>query len=132
LDAEKIAQAAGISTSQVFAHESGDTIDIGRFTVEVLHTPGHTPGSCCFKVEKALFSGDTLFVQGCGRTDLEGGDSDKMFNTLMACISKLPGDLMVYPGHPYGGEKAILSQMRESNQLLQIKDLNTWRRLQGP
>jgi len=76
----------------------GDKVEIGGITVEVIHTPGHTPGCVTLKAEDILFTGDTLFRSSIGRTDLEGGD----FGTLMRSLKKigaLEGDLRVLPGH---------------------------------
>jgi len=78
--------------------KEGDEIKVGALTFKVLETPGHSPGSVCFLCGEALFSGDTLFMGSCGRTDLPGGD----MRTLLASLRKLamlPGDYEVYPGH---------------------------------
>ncbi len=131
LDAAKVAQNAGLLESKIVAHESGDKILIGKTTIEVIHTPGHTPGSCCFKTAETLFGGDTLFVQGCGRTDMPDSNSNDMFKSLNQTLAKLPGELMLYPGHAYGGEKELLSQVRLTNPFLQVNDLKTWQKYQG-
>ena len=65
-----------------------------------MHTPGHTPGSQCFLVEGRLISGDTLFLEGCGRTDLPGSDPGLMYDSLQR-LATLPGDTVVFPGHRY-------------------------------
>jgi glyoxylase-like metal-dependent hydrolase (beta-lactamase superfamily II) len=67
--------------------------------VQVLHTPGHTEGSCVFLVGEDLFSGDTLFYRGIGRTDLPGGSFDKIVFSIKERLYALPGDTVVYPGH---------------------------------
>lgn len=82
-------------------HHGGDQIKLGDTLIEVLHTPGHTPGSACYHVGENLIAGDTLFVFGCGRCDLAGGDPNQMFNTLKRIRSDLPGDTILYPGHNY-------------------------------
>ena len=69
--------------------------------IEVLHTPGHTPGSACYHVGENLIAGDTLFVFGCGRCDLAGGDPNEMFTTLKRIKTELPGETILYPGHNY-------------------------------
>jgi hydroxyacylglutathione hydrolase len=79
----------------------GEKISLGETEVEFLHTPGHTPGSQCLRVGNYLVTGDTLFVGGCGRTDLPGGDAPTLFKTLQK-ISTLPGNLVICPGHDYG------------------------------
>ena len=80
----------------------------------VLHTPGHTPGSVCLICEDAMFSGDTLFADSCGRTDLPGGD----WATILASLGRLkelPGNYRVFPGH---GEDTTLAQERQYNPYL--------------
>ena len=131
-EVEGVRQLTGISTSDIVAHSSGDVVKAGEVEVECLHTPGHTPGSQCFRCKGALISGDTLFLQGCGRVDLPGGDSDEMYRTLSQRLSTLPGDLTLYPGHDYGSHPhATLDAVRRSNPVLQVPDLETWRRQRG-
>jgi len=76
----------------------GSKYPLGRQTVEVLHTPGHTPGSVCLRIGNALFTGDTLFEGDCGRCDLPGGDYKAMLQSLRF-LASLEGDYNVYPGH---------------------------------
>ncbi|MFH1619513.1 MAG: MBL fold metallo-hydrolase [bacterium] len=76
------------------------SIKAGGLVIEVLHTPGHTPGSCCYMAEKNLFTGDTLFIGECGRVDLEGSSQRKMRESL-AKLASLPDDTKVFPGHAY-------------------------------
>ena len=75
-------------------------MQVGAVGVRLLHTPGHTPGSQCFVVGDNLVSGDTLFIEGCGRTDLPGADPDEMYTSLQR-LASLPGRLMLWPGHHY-------------------------------
>ncbi len=82
----------------VHYYKDGDTVQLGSLTIEVLGTPGHTPGSVTLKVEDALFTGDTLFAGSCGRTDFMGGSQKEMMKSLYR-LSQLPGDYAVYPGH---------------------------------
>jgi glyoxylase-like metal-dependent hydrolase (beta-lactamase superfamily II) len=77
----------------------GDEIAFGRHRLKVLHTPGHTKGSCCFHVEGALFSGDTLFRGSVGRTDLPGGDFDEEAQSIRSRLYVLDPDTAVHPGH---------------------------------
>ena len=79
-----------------------DIIQVGNLSIKVLHTPGHTPGSCCFLTEGHLFTGDTLFVGAVGRTDLAGGSLDTLLESLEKKIIKLPPDTQIWPGHDYG------------------------------
>jgi glyoxylase-like metal-dependent hydrolase (beta-lactamase superfamily II) len=80
----------------------GDTLQIGRLSVEVIHTPGHTPGSVCFLVRGNLFTGDTLFVGAVGRTDLTGSSLDILLKSLEERLLVLPPKTIVWPGHDYG------------------------------
>jgi len=82
-------------------HHGGDSIRIGKMEIEILHTPGHTPGSACYHLGSDLIAGDTLFVFGCGRCDLQGGDPEQMFITLKRIKSELPGNTILHPGHNY-------------------------------
>lgn len=80
----------------------GDTIRCGDGSLEVMHTPGHTPGSLCFQLtggNPLLFSGDTLFRRSIGRTDLWGGSTPQILRSIRERLFTLPGDLMVLPGH---------------------------------
>ncbi len=80
----------------------GDNLEVDRITIKVIHTPGHTPDSICLLINKKLITGDTLFVGECGRTDLPGGSSMDMYNSLFSKLMKLDDDIEVYPGHDYG------------------------------
>ena len=115
LEADGIRKVTGLSASDLKPHDSGDCIRVGEIEVELLHTPGHTPGSACFRVKDALLAGDTLFLQGCGRVDLPGGDPDEMRRTLTQRLARLPNELVLYPGHAYGGEHAPLAEVRRIN-----------------
>ena len=98
LEAEGVKKVTGVSDTDLNIVESGDHLTIGENDIEFLHTPGHTPGSQCFKVNNNLVSGDTLFVQGCGRVDLPGSNSEDMFHSLQK-LSALPNETILYPGH---------------------------------
>lgn len=82
--------------------KDGDCIKVGNLAVEVIHTPGHTPGSSCFLVEGNLFTGDTLFVGDVGRTDLTGGSLDLLLKSIKEKILVLPPETVIRPGHDYG------------------------------
>jgi len=81
--------------------EEGQTIVVGDFHLEVVHTPGHTPGSICLlgRKEKVIFTGDTLFAEGVGRTDLPGGCEQELWSSLQEKLLPLDGDFTIYPGH---------------------------------
>ncbi|MDO4482856.1 MAG: MBL fold metallo-hydrolase [Clostridia bacterium] len=76
----------------------GDTVEAAGLTLKVLHTPGHTPGGVCYQLEDLLFTGDTMFEVGYGRTDLPGGDEDTLFASLRK-VYPLSKTHTIYPGH---------------------------------
>ena len=82
--------------------EDGDEIMIGKTALRMIHTPGHTPGCICVYAEGHLFTGDTLFVGGTGRTDLPGGSIKKLLESIQNKILTLPDETRVWPGHDYG------------------------------
>ncbi|MFF0542236.1 MBL fold metallo-hydrolase [Nocardia thailandica] len=124
-----VAQVTGIAPSELTGHEHGDKVSVGAIDIELLHTPGHTPGSQCFLVDNRLVAGDTLFVDGCGRTDFPGGDSDEMFRSLRY-LAGLDGNPVVYPGHWYSQEpSAPLSTIRENNYVMRPQTLEQWQML---
>jgi len=101
-----------------------ERIAIGSIEVECILTPGHTPGCQCFYVPGHLITGDTLFVHGCGRCDLPGGDAKQMYNSLYNIIKKLPDETITYPGHLYGrSTTATLKIQKETNPYLQSSSL---------
>ncbi len=109
----------------------GDHLFVGDITLTVLLTPGHTPGGICILVNnKALLTGDTLFIGDCGRTDLPGGSLDEMFHSLQNKIKKLPDHLMVYPGHDYGDNPCdILGNQKKTNKTLRAKTLQEFSKI---
>lgn len=94
----------------------GDIIRVGNVELKVIHTPGHTPGSVCLYADKNLFTGDTLFVQGVGRTDLPGGSLDVLIKSVKEKILALPDDTVIWPGHDYGDtpSSTLLTEKREN------------------
>ena len=80
----------------------GDIIEAGALKIEVIHTPGHTPGSVCYLTGENLFSGDTLFVGAAGRTDLIGGSLNTLINSIEKRLIVLPKHTIIWPGHDYG------------------------------
>ena len=117
-EAKAVEQSTGIPASRLTLHEDGAFVNAGDLKMQILHTPGHTAGSCCWLTEGALFSGDTLFLQGCGRVDLPGGDAREMRESLMVRLSKVPDSFVLYPGHAYGGASALMSDVRRTNRSL--------------
>ena len=102
-------------------------LKLGDLTIRFLHTPGHTPGSQCFWVEDNLISGDTLFIEGCGRCDLKGGDPAAMYESLTKVILPLAGDTALYPGHNYADHStSSLREEKEKNPYLCFSDLESF------
>lgn len=99
----------------------GDKISLGETEIEFLHTPGHTPGSQCIRVGNNLVTGDTLFIGGCGRSDLPGGNPIDLFRSLHK-ISKMPADLQLCPGHDYGAvRRRSLGEEAKENPYLNLE-----------
>ncbi|MBN1870551.1 MAG: MBL fold metallo-hydrolase [Candidatus Omnitrophica bacterium] len=97
-------------------------IKIGNIEIECLLTPGHTPGGQCFKHKNVLITGDTLFIDGCGRCDLPGGDAGEMYKTLYTKIMSLPDDTLLFTGHNYGPVPfATLGEQKNTNLYLQCQ-----------
>lgn len=79
--------------------EDGDILKFGNYEVKVIHTPGHTQGGVCYLIDGKLFSGDTIFRESVGRTDLEGGDFNQVVDSISNKIFTLPNETVIYPGH---------------------------------
>ena len=100
-------------------------------SVELVHTPGHTPGSQCLLVDGRLVSGDTLFLDGCGRTDLPGGDPEAMYDSLQR-LAALPDGTVVFPGHRYSiPSSATMSSIREQNYVFKPSSKEQWMTMFG-
>jgi glyoxylase-like metal-dependent hydrolase (beta-lactamase superfamily II) len=125
-EADFVRRTAGISASDVVAHDSGDVVHVGAIPIQMLHTPGHTPGSQCFLVDGRLVAGDTLFLEGCGRTDLPGSDPAAMYESLQR-LTALPDDVVVYPGHKYSAASiATMGAVKEVNYVLKPTSREQW------
>ncbi len=131
LEKPGVLKATGLSQSDIVAHESGDIVKAGDVEIELLHTPGHTPGSLCFRVKDSLISGDTLFLRGCGRVDLPGGDVEEMFRTIKNRFSTIDNKTIVFPGHAYGGDHGSMDHLRKTNPVFNYLDLKSFKRLFG-
>jgi hydroxyacylglutathione hydrolase len=107
------------------AVDDGDIIRVGNVPIKVIYTPGHTPDSICLLVDnKKLLTGDTLFVGECGRTDLPGGNSRSMYDSLFNKLLRLDDDVEVYPGHDYGLKpSSTIGEEKRSNYTLQPRSL---------
>lgn len=122
-----VERSAGIGRDCLVGHHSGDTVQVGAVAVELLHTPGHTPGSQCFLVEGCLVSGDTLFLDGCGRTDLPGSDPEAMYESLTQRLARVPDDAVLYPGHRYSlASSATMASVRSDNAVLVPRTVEAW------
>ena len=99
--------------------KDGEIIRVGKVSLKVLHTPGHSPGGMCLYGEGMVFTGDTLFVGGLGRTDLPGGSWQVMLNSIRTKLLILPDETIVYPGHNYGpSPKSTIKNERLYNTFL--------------
>ena len=96
-----VKRVTGASDSDLVLHASGDMLTVGAVPITLIHTPGHTPGSQCFFVDGRLVAGDTLFLDGCGRTDLPGGDPGALYESLTQKLAVVPDDAVLFPGHMY-------------------------------
>lgn len=107
-----------------------DTLNIGNVNLKFISTPGHTPGGICIIVDdKAIITGDTLFIGDCGRCDLPGGSLHQMFQSLQK-IKKLPDDLIVYPGHNYGDKPFdTLGNQKKTNKTLLAQSLEEFSKI---
>jgi glyoxylase-like metal-dependent hydrolase (beta-lactamase superfamily II) len=121
-----VAEMTGAPVSSLVPHYDDDVVQIGAVKVRLLHTPGHTPGSQCFLVGDNLVSGDTLFIDGCGRTDLPGADPDAMYTSLQR-LASLPGRVVLWPGHHYSPAAAApLEDVKRTNAVLARMSREQW------
>lgn len=113
---------SGYRCENLVVSRPGDTLKIGEHVeVTMMHTPGHTPGSTCYRVADGVVAGDTLFVDGCGRCDFVGGNPQQMYETLEMMMERLPADARLYPGHDYGATPTdSLEGQRKTNPYLQF------------
>lgn len=125
-EAALISRVTGLEASQVVAHHGGDRVTVGAVELELLHTPGHTPGSQCFLVDGMLVAGDTLFLDGCGRTDLPGSDAAAMYDSLQR-LAALPDSTVIYPGHRYSvASTGTLAAVKETNMVFKPQSKEAW------
>ncbi|WP_018870842.1 MULTISPECIES: MBL fold metallo-hydrolase [unclassified Thioalkalivibrio] len=114
----------GRDLEQPQLHHGGDRFMLGDTEIRLLHTPGHTPGSTCFHMPAGddLITGDTLFVFGCGRCDLHGGDPEQMFHTLKGLREGLPEHTCIHPGHNYAEKpESTLAEEEEGNPFMHFE-----------
>ena len=112
---EWMERTSGVGADHLVAHSPGDVVTVGGVEVKLVHTPGHTPGSQCFLVDGRLVAGDTLFLDGCGRTDLPGSDPVAMAESLRL-LHRVDDEVVLYPGHRYSvASCATMGSVKQSN-----------------
>ncbi|MSO88110.1 MAG: MBL fold metallo-hydrolase [Acidimicrobiia bacterium] len=122
-----VMKVTNCAESDLVAHTSGERVMVGQIPIELIHTPGHTPGSQCFLVNGCLVSGDTLFLEGCGRTDLPGGDPAALYDSLTHKLAKVPDDTVLFPGHLYSPEpSATMAETRRWNYVFTPTSEQEW------
>jgi glyoxylase-like metal-dependent hydrolase (beta-lactamase superfamily II) len=126
-EAEWVQKATDVGAEHLTTHSSGDTVMVGEIPITLIHTPGHTPGSQCFLVDGKLVAGDTLFLDGCGRTDLPGGDPEQMYLSLTQRLAQVPDDAVLYPGHLYSEKpSASMAETRSRNVVFRPTTAEQW------
>jgi len=124
-EAEGTKRVSGLSDSDLVQVEAGDIAKISHLEIKFLHTPGHTPGSQCFLVAGNLISGDTLFVNSCGRVDLPGSDPKAMYYSLNHTLRNLDDSTVVYPGHAYSSESSTnIADQKRHNMYMRFNNLD--------
>ncbi|MBK1619309.1 hypothetical protein CKO42_12850 [Lamprobacter modestohalophilus] len=104
-------------------HHDGDRIRLGATEITCIATPGHSPGGACYQLPGQLFTGDTLFVYGCGRCDLPGGDPEQMFQSLQRLKAEIPDETTLLPGHHYAAATtSTMGEQRRANPFLHFND----------
>ena len=104
-------------------HHGGDELLLGDTSITMLHTPGHTPGSACYQLGNEIITGDTLFVFGCGRCDMNGGSPEDMFVTLKNMKQRLPEDMLIHPGHNYSVKQTCtFGEQFDGNPFMHYED----------
>lgn len=131
-EAELVDKVTGVGHDNLITHSSGDKITVGSIEIELIHTPGHTPGSQCFLVQDRLVAGDTLFLDGCGRTDLPGGDPRQMYESLITRLAKVPDTATLFPGHLYSPKPSqSMGETREHNYVFAPSSAEQWMAMFG-
>ena len=131
-EAELVDKVTQVGQKNLVSHESGDKISVGSIDIELIHTPGHTPGSQCFLVDDRLVAGDTLFLDGCGRTDLPGGDPRQMYESLTKRLAKVPDHATLFPGHLYSPKSSqSMGDTRQHNYVFAPNSPEQWMAMFG-
>ncbi|HLD74005.1 MAG TPA: MBL fold metallo-hydrolase [Bdellovibrionota bacterium] len=119
-----------VGEGNLHAVESGDILTLGKTNIRFIHTPGHTPGSQCFHVDDNLISGDTLFINGCGRCDLPGSNPEQMYESLHTKLMKLKDETILYPGHNYAATPtSTIAEEKKNNPYMIRESLQDFLRL---
>jgi glyoxylase-like metal-dependent hydrolase (beta-lactamase superfamily II) len=127
-----VERTTGVGASHLVSHDSGDVVRVGSVEVELIHTPGHTPGSQCFLVDGRLVAGDTLFLEGCGRTDLPGADPVAMYESINTRLARVSDDAILFPGHLYSAEPSQrLGETRQWNYVFRPRSVQEWMAMFG-
>jgi hydroxyacylglutathione hydrolase len=130
-EAPWVQRTTGLTADQLAVHESGDVVMVGEVAITLVHTPGHTPGSQCFHVGGCLVSGDTLFLDGCGRTDLPGSNPEEMYHSIRK-LATMPDDTVLFPGHRYSAAGSdTMVNVRDSNFVFAPQTPAAWLQMFG-
>ena len=114
----------GLSPTDVIKTDNGDKVEVGGIEIQLLHTPGHTPGSQCFLIDGRVVSGDTMFIDACGRVDFPGGNAEQMYYSLTQKLMALPDETVLFPGHNYAPLKyATIGEQKKTNPYLNFSSL---------
>jgi glyoxylase-like metal-dependent hydrolase (beta-lactamase superfamily II) len=125
-ETEWVTRTTGVSVDHLRQHDSGDIVQVGSIEIAMVHTPGHTPGSQCFYIGNSLVAGDTLFLDGCGRTDLPGSDPEQMYESLQL-LASMPDSTILYPGHRYSEPSSeSLGVVKSTNHVFRPQTKQAW------
>lgn len=126
-EAEFVTKVSGVGADDMQIHDGSSTVMVGEIPIELIHTPGHTPGSQVFLVDNHFLGGDTLFLEGCGRTDLPGGDPAELYTSLTSRMAHVPDDAVLYPGHLYSAEPCqSMAETRKYNFVFAPTSAEQW------
>lgn len=129
-ETEFVTKVTGVGSDQLVGHDPGDRVHVGNIPLDLLHTPGHTPGSQCILVQDRLVSGDTLFLDGCGRTDLPGGDAEMLYHSINTGLADVGDDVILCPGHQYSPKPTqSMRETRANNIVYRPKTAEQWLRM---
>ena len=119
-----VSELCGAATADIQLNDN-DVLTLGSQEIKVIATPGHTIGSMCFLCNERLFTGDTLLINGCGRTDFQSGSAASLFDSITQKILTLPDETLIYPGHDYNGRRvSSVAQEKATNSRVVGKSKN--------